>query len=76
MANGMTGAGAVVDGMVQSGMSQDQAVASLSYILDAQSMVQGTIDMFGIMSLVFFATSSLIWLAPKPDGPIDPAAGH
>lgn len=76
MANGMTGAGEVVDGMVQSGLTHDQAVASLSYIVDAQSMVQGTIDTFGVIALVFFATSAFIWLAPKPQGPLDLASAH
>lgn len=76
MAGGMTGAGAVVDHMVQSGLSPEQAVASLSQILDAQSMVQGTIDLFGVITLVFWGASAFIWLAPKPEGPIDAAAGH
>lgn len=76
MASGMTGANAVVETMVESGMSPDQAVTSLSYIVDAQSMVQGTIDMFGVITLVFFAASAFVWLAPKPSGPINPAAGH
>jgi DHA2 family multidrug resistance protein len=76
MVSGMTHGSAVVDDMVQSGMTQDQAITSLAQIVDAQSMVQGTIDMFGIITLVFFATSALIWLAPRPSGPINAAAGH
>jgi DHA2 family multidrug resistance protein len=76
MANGMTHAGDVVEGMVQGGMTPDEAVTSLSYIVDAQSMTMGTIDMFGIIALVFFAAATLIWFAPRPKGPIDASDGH
>jgi len=62
--------------MVASGMQPDAAVASLSYLVEGQSLMLATLAMFGTVVLVFFAAAAVIWLAPKPNGPIDTTAGH
>jgi DHA2 family multidrug resistance protein len=35
-----------------------------------------TLDMFHAIAVCFFFAAALIWLAPKPAGPIDINAGH
>jgi DHA2 family multidrug resistance protein len=76
LAGAMTDGQATVDGMVASGMQPDAAVASLSYLVEGQSLMLATLAMFGTVVLVFFAAAAVIWLAPKPNGPIDTTAGH
>lgn len=76
MVGGMTHGGQVVSDMVAGGMSEVEAVTTLSMMVDAQAMVLGTIEMFGVIGLLFFASATLIWFAPRPDGPIDMSAGH
>jgi DHA2 family multidrug resistance protein len=35
-----------------------------------------TIKVFGLVVVVFIAAAAIIWIAPKPDGPIDTTGGH
>lgn len=76
LAGAMTRGGAAVDAMVAAGTSPDAAVARLTGIVEQQSVMLATIDMFGAIALVFGLAAMLIWLAPKPKGPIDLNAAH
>lgn len=66
----------VVAGMMESGASHEVAVASLSRIVEQQSVLLATLDMFAIITVVFVFAAMLPWLAPKPKGPIDTSGAH
>lgn len=66
----------VIDGMVQSGTPHDVAVASLTRIVEHQSVLLATLDMFSVITVVFVFAALLPWLAPKPKGPIDTSGAH
>jgi DHA2 family multidrug resistance protein len=59
-----------------SGLSHQSAVAMLTQIVEGQSVMLATLRIFGVVTIVFFFSAMLIWLAPKPKGPIDTTAGH
>jgi DHA2 family multidrug resistance protein len=67
---------AVIDGMVAAGTSPDVAVASLARIVEGQSVMLATLDTFATITIVFLFAATLIWMAPKPGGPIDTSGGH
>ncbi|MFN3583748.1 DHA2 family efflux MFS transporter permease subunit [Phenylobacterium sp.] len=75
-------AGALVNGervvgeMTASGMSRESAVISLTRIVEGQSLMLGALDMFAAIAVVFVAAGALIWVAPRPRGPIDTTGGH
>jgi DHA2 family multidrug resistance protein len=71
----VNGAGAVRQFEAR-GASHDGAVALLSTIVEGQSVMLATLKIFGVVAIVFFGSALLIWLAPKPQGPIDASAGH
>ncbi|MBS1163985.1 MAG: emrB [Proteobacteria bacterium] len=66
----------VIAGMMEGGASHDVAVASLSRIVEQQSVLLATLDMFSIITVVFVLAAMLPWLAPKPKGPIDTSGAH
>ncbi len=66
----------VIAGMVESGSSPEVAVASLSRIVEHQSVLLATLDMFAVITVVFVFAAMLPWLAPKPKGPIDTSGAH
>jgi MFS transporter, DHA2 family, multidrug resistance protein len=72
MANGP----GVLAGMVDGGMVPDAAVASLARIVEHQSVLLATLDMFAVIAVVFVFAAILPWLAPKPKGPIDTSGAH
>ncbi|MFC4256496.1 DHA2 family efflux MFS transporter permease subunit [Altererythrobacter xixiisoli] len=65
-----------LDGMIASGASPEMATASLAGLVERQSVMLATLDMFATVSLCFVVAATLIWLAPRPKGPIDTSAGH
>ncbi len=76
LAGAMTHADATVGEMVAGGMPPDAAVASLSHIVEGQSLMLATLSMFGLIALIFLLSAALIWFAPRPTGAIDTTAGH
>jgi DHA2 family multidrug resistance protein len=58
------------------GMSHGGAVAMLDQIVQGQSTMLATLKVFGMVTLVFFGSGMLIWLAPRPKGPIAVGGGH
>ena len=66
----------VIAGMVEGGASHEVAVASLSRIVEQQSVLLATLDMFAVITVVFVFAAMLPWLAPKPKGPIDTSGAH
>jgi DHA2 family multidrug resistance protein len=58
------------------GMSHPAAVAMLTGIVESQSVMLATVHIFGLVAIVFMVAALLIWLAPKPKGPISLGGGH
>jgi DHA2 family multidrug resistance protein len=58
------------------GASHESAVALLSNIVEGQSVMLATLKVFGVVAIMFFGSALLIWIAPKPNGPIDTSAAH
>lgn len=76
MVDSMAGGQATVDTMVAGGMQPETATASLGQMVEHQATMLATLDMFGMIALLFAVSAFLIWAAPKPKGPIDTTSGH
>lgn len=72
----MTQGQATIDGMMADGMSHESATAMLSGMVEGQSVMLATLNMFAAIAMCFALGAVLIWFAPKPKGPIDMSGGH
>jgi DHA2 family multidrug resistance protein len=62
--------------MVSHGLPREQAVAGLDMMVQGQSLMLATLHMFAVLALVFVFSALLIWIAPRPRGPIDTSGAH
>lgn len=76
IANGMVHGRAAVEAMTTQGMSAESSRAMLSSIVDGQSVMLATLDMFGVIAVCLGIAAAIIWLVPKPRGPIDTSGAH
>jgi DHA2 family multidrug resistance protein len=76
LAGAMVHGSRTIDAFEAGGMSHSGAVAMLDQIVQTQSTMLATLKVFGMVTLVFFGSGMLIWLAPKPKGPIALGGGH
>ena len=60
-----------LDAMISQGLPVESARAVLSNVVEGQSVMLATLNMFGAIAICLFFASAVIWLAPKPQGPID-----
>jgi len=67
---------AALDMIVAAGIPRDTFTAMLSQMVEGQSLMLATIHMFGTITLCLLFAASLIWIAPKPKGPIDTSGAH
>jgi len=67
---------ATLDAMISQGVSPDTARALLSTAVEGQSVMLATLNMFGVIALCLIVSAMIIWLAPKPHGPIDTSGAH
>ena len=65
-----------LDAMTSQGLPAQSARALLSNVVEGQSVMLATLNMFGAIAICLFLASTVIWLAPKPKGPIDTSAAH
>jgi len=65
-----------LDAMTAEGMPREAAVAMLSGIVEGQSVMLATLNVFAMMTACFAVAATLIWFAPKPKGPIDTSGAH
>ncbi|HEV7287629.1 DHA2 family efflux MFS transporter permease subunit [Sphingomonas sp.] len=72
----MTNGSDAIDTFVAAGQSAQGAAASLARIVESQSVMLATLDVFWVVAACFGFAAALIWLAPRPKGPIDTSAGH
>ncbi|MDJ0931798.1 hypothetical protein [Breoghania sp.] len=66
LVNSMPNVNGMISQMVEGGMSQSSAVASLTQMVSHQSVLLATLNMFGVITIVFLFAALLPWLAPKP----------
>ncbi|QDK35728.1 MULTISPECIES: DHA2 family efflux MFS transporter permease subunit [Sphingomonadaceae] len=76
LAGAMPQGQAVIDGMVSSGATPQAATASLTHLVESQSVMLATLDVFAQVAFVFVIAALLIWFVPKPKGPIDTSGAH
>jgi DHA2 family multidrug resistance protein len=61
--------------MERSGMSHMQALANLEYMVDAQAMTGSALYVFSISAMLFVFAAAIVWLVPRPKGPITGNSG-
>ena len=66
----------LVEWMRSLGASRDQATELLTHLMESQSVMLATLNMFAVIAICFGFAAALIWLAPKPQGPIDTSGAH
>lgn len=66
----------LVDWMMSLGASRDQATELLTHLVEGQSVMLATLNMFAVIAICFGFAATLIWIAPKPQGPIDTSGAH
>jgi DHA2 family multidrug resistance protein len=76
IANAMSYGKDVVDALVAKGMPADSARAMLAQLVDNQAVMLATLDMFGVIAAALCIAAAIIWLVPKPKGPIDTSGAH
>jgi DHA2 family multidrug resistance protein len=76
LAGAMPMGSATIDTLVGGGQSHDGAVASLDSFVQSQSVMLATVHVFGMIAACSAFAAMLIWLAPRPKGPIDTSGGH
>jgi DHA2 family multidrug resistance protein len=76
LAGAMVHGARTIERLEAGGLSHQGAVAALTRIVEGQSVMLATLKVFGVVTLIFFLSAALIWIAPRPKGPIDTSAGH
>jgi DHA2 family multidrug resistance protein len=76
LADAMVHGATAIRGYEAAGLSHPAAVAMLTRIVESQSVMLATLQIFGLVAIVFMVSALLIWLAPKPKGPISLGGGH
>ncbi len=68
--------GVVIQNMTHQGIPQEKAVGMLDWILQGQSVMVATNQLFMIIAAIFAVAAFFIWLAPRPTKVVDPGAAH
>ena len=76
LAGAMSNGQLTIDGMTSSGVPHDVATHMLSMVVEGQSVMLATLNMFGVIALCLGFAAAIIWLVPKPKGPIDTSGAH
>ena len=66
----------LVEWMRSLGATRDQATELLTHLMEGQSVMLATLNMFAVIAACFAFAATLIWIAPKPQGPIDTSGAH
>jgi DHA2 family multidrug resistance protein len=65
-----------VDTMLAQGIPLENARALLWQVIEGQSVMLATLNMFGVIAVCLGFAATIIWLVPKPRGPIDTSGAH
>jgi DHA2 family multidrug resistance protein len=76
LAGAMTNGRHLIEAADGAGMPHDASVTLLSMVVEGQSVMLATLNMFGVIALCLGFAATLIWLVPKPKGPIDTSGAH
>lgn len=76
IANSMVHGQATVEAMTTQGVPVESARTMLSYLVEGQSVMLATLNMFGVIALALGISAAIIWLVPKPKGKIDTSGAH
>ena len=66
----------LVDAATAQGAPREAATAMLAQVVEGQSVMLATLNMFAVIAVCFAVAATLIWIAPKPQGPIDTSGAH
>lgn len=66
----------VIANAVQHGFSAEQGRGLIERLVEQESFALATNHIFALAAVIFFVSASIIWLAPRPRGPVDTAAAH
>ncbi len=69
-------AGVATQAMQNSGMSAEQTRSAMDWILQNQSVMVATNQLFIVIALIFVFAACMIWFAPKPKQAVDTSAVH
>ena len=73
LANGMVNG---QHALTAQGASPEIATNLLGYVVEGQSVMLATLNMFATIAICFGFATTIIWLVPKPKGPIDTSGAH
>jgi DHA2 family multidrug resistance protein len=76
LAGAMTNGRHLIDASDAAGLPHESSVNLLSMVVEGQSLMLATLNMFGVIALCLGVAATLIWLVPKPKGPIDTSGAH
>lgn len=68
--------GVATQAMQSAGMSLDQVRGSIDWLVQKQSVMVATNQLFMVIAVIFAVAAFVIWLAPKPTRTVDPGAAH
>ena len=74
--NAMQHGRAAIDGMLAQGIPLENAQALLWQVVEGQSVMLATLNMFGVIAVCLGFSAMIIWLVPRPKGPIDTSGAH
>lgn len=72
----MNGVDQAVATMEGAGLGHQQAVGTLSMLVEMQAMTNSALFIFALATVLLLASAFLIWLAPKPTGSLKPGVAH
>jgi len=76
LAGAMVNGGQALGAADAIGVSRDLSTHLLSMVVEGQSVMLATLNMFGVIALCLGFAAAIIWLVPKPKGPIDTSGAH
>ena len=76
LSGALNDASSAIDGLMQYGMSHDQAVGTLTNIAYGQAVMLSTNQVFLAAAACFIVAAAAIWLAPRPARVANPAMAH
>ncbi|KGK17626.1 multidrug resistance protein B [Vibrio navarrensis] len=68
--------GVALEAMQNGGMSAEQARSSMDWMLQGQSVMIATNQLFMVIACIFALAACMIWLAPKPKRGVDTSSVH
>jgi DHA2 family multidrug resistance protein len=76
LAGAMVNGQQVLDAADAAALPHDASTHLLSMVVEGQSVMLATLNMFGVIAIALGVAACLIWLVPKPKGPIDTSGAH